>query len=67
MFDVVLACQSQLRVAPSGQVLGLDMSVALQMADAMGLERGAAAELLPWAEVGLREALKEAQSSLSSS
>ncbi|WP_085440364.1 DUF7697 family protein [Magnetofaba australis] len=57
MFDVVLACQSQLRVAPSGQVLGLDMSVALQMANAMGMERAAAAELLPWAEMGLREAI----------
>ncbi|WP_085440249.1 DUF7697 family protein [Magnetofaba australis] len=55
MFDVILACQSQLRVAPSGQVLGLDMSVALQMADAMELEHGTAAELLPWAEMGMRE------------
>ncbi|WP_085440113.1 DUF7697 family protein [Magnetofaba australis] len=58
MFEVVLACQSQLRVAPSGQVLGLDMSVALQMADAMGMERATAAELLPWAEIGMLEVMR---------
>ncbi|WP_442918186.1 DUF7697 family protein [Magnetococcus sp. PR-3] len=50
------ACQNQLRLAPSGQILGIDMNVALQMARSVGLDEWTATELLPVAESGLIEA-----------
>jgi hypothetical protein len=30
-WDVLLACQRQLRLAPSGQVIGIDMYAALRL------------------------------------
>jgi hypothetical protein len=52
-WDVLLACQGQLRLAPSGHVIGIDMDAALQI----GAARVILSELLPAAEVGLVEAL----------
>jgi hypothetical protein len=56
-WDVLLACQSQLRLAPSGQVIGIDMSAALRTAAARGCDLKVLSELLPAAEAGLVEAL----------
>jgi hypothetical protein len=39
-WDVLLACQGQLRLAPSGHVVGLDVSVALRLAVARGYDLG---------------------------
>jgi hypothetical protein len=32
VWEVLLACQGQLRLAPSGHVIGIDMGVALRIA-----------------------------------
>jgi hypothetical protein len=54
---VLLACQGQLRLAPSGHVIGIDMDVALSLASAGGYDLLVLARLLPAAEVGLVEAM----------
>jgi hypothetical protein len=55
--DVLVACQGQLRLAPSGHVIGIDMDAALRMAKARGCDLAVLSELLPVAEAGLVEAL----------
>jgi hypothetical protein len=54
---VLLACQGQVRLAPSGHIIGIDMDAALRIGAARGLELAALSELLPAAEAGLVEAL----------
>ena len=56
-WDVLLACQGQLRLAPSGHVIGIDMCAALEFAAARGYDLAMLSELLPAAEAGLVEAL----------
>jgi len=56
-WHVLLACQGQLRLAPSGHVVGIDMDVALSLASARGCDLAVLSELLPAAEAGLVEAL----------
>ena len=56
-WDVLLACQSQLRLAPSGHVMGIDMNATLRLAAARGCDLAVLSELLPAAEAGLIEAL----------
>ena len=53
---MLLACQGQLRLAPSGHVIGIDMSTALRLAAARGYDLAVLSELLPAAEAGLVEA-----------
>jgi hypothetical protein len=55
-WEVLLACQGQLRLAPSGHVIGIDMHAALQLAAARGYDLAVLSELLPVAEAGLVEA-----------
>jgi hypothetical protein len=57
-WDVLLACQGQLRLAPSGPVIGIDMGVALKIGAASGYDLAVLSELLPPAEAGLVEALR---------
>ncbi len=54
---MVLGCQGQLRLAPSGHVVGINMHAALHLADGRGHDLAVFAELLPEAEAGLVEAL----------
>ena len=54
---MLLACQGQLRLAPSGHVIGADMDVALSLAGARACDLFVLSELLPGAEAGLVEAL----------
>jgi hypothetical protein len=56
-WDVLLACQGQLRLAPSGHVVGIDMNAALRLGAARGHDLDVLSELLPAAEAGLVEAL----------
>ena len=56
-WEVLLACQGQLRLAPSGHVIGIDMDAALTLASARGCDLVVLSELLPAAEAGLVEAL----------
>ncbi len=57
-WDVLLACQGQLRLAPSGPVVGIDMSATLRIAAARGCDLAVLSKLLPAAEAGLIEALR---------
>jgi hypothetical protein len=54
---VFFACQGQLRLAPSGHVLGIDMDAAVSLATARGYDLAVLSELLFAAEAGLIEAL----------
>jgi hypothetical protein len=54
---VLLACQGQLRFAPSGYVIGIDIHAALKLAAARSCDFAVLSELLPAAEAGLVEAL----------
>jgi hypothetical protein len=56
-WGVLLACQRQLRLAPSGHVIGIDMDAALGLAAARGCDLAVFSELLPGAEAGLVEAV----------
>jgi hypothetical protein len=56
-WEVLLACQGQLRLAPSGHVIGIDLDAVLKLARARGYELPVLSELLPDAETGLTEAL----------
>ena len=56
-WEVLLACQGQLRLAPSGHMIGIDMNAALTFAAARGCNLGVLSELLPAAEFGLVEVL----------
>jgi hypothetical protein len=54
---VLFACQGQLRLAPSGQVVGIDINAALSFGAARGCDLAVLSELLAAAEGGLVEAL----------
>jgi hypothetical protein len=56
-WDLLLACQGQLRLAPSGHILGIDMDASLRLAVARGHDLAVLSELLPAAEAGVVEAL----------
>jgi hypothetical protein len=56
-WDVLLACQGQLRLAPSGHVIGIDINAALKIAAARVCDLTVLSELLQAAESGLVEAL----------
>ncbi|MBF0153259.1 MAG: hypothetical protein HQL64_05915 [Magnetococcales bacterium] len=56
-WEMILSCQNQLRIAPSGHILGIDMNVALRMAEVRGWDLEILLELLPVAETGMIEAL----------
>jgi len=61
-WDALLACLGQLRFAPSGQVIGLELSTALEIGAARGCEPGVVSELLQAAEAGLIEAFNDKDS-----
>ncbi len=54
----LLACQGQVRLAPSGHVPRIDMDAALGLAATRGHNLAALSELLPAAEAGLVEAIQ---------
>jgi hypothetical protein len=56
-WDILLRIAGQLRFAPNGAVLGIDMGIALKIADVLGYDITALADLLPEAEAGLLEGL----------
>ena len=56
-WEVLLACQGQLRLTPSGHVIGIDMHTALKIGGARSGDLAVLSELLPVAEAGLVEAL----------
>jgi hypothetical protein len=60
-WDVLLACQGQLRIAPGGHVVGIEMSTALTLGAARGHDVAVLSGLVPAAEAGLVEALSTDQ------
>jgi hypothetical protein len=54
-----MACQGQLRVAPSGYVLGIDMTAALEIAGARRYDVAVVSELLQAGEAGMIEVTSE--------
>jgi hypothetical protein len=48
-----MRCSGQLRLAPNGSVLGLDVAACLQVAQASGLDTHTMVLLLPACEAGL--------------
>ena len=58
MWDLACRLGGQLRVIP-GAVIGLDLTAAFALADAMGIERLAVAELLPDIEAAMVETLNK--------
>jgi hypothetical protein len=56
-WDVLLVCQGQLRLAPRGRVIGIDIDAALKIAAARVCDLAILSELLPAAGAGLVEAL----------
>jgi hypothetical protein len=63
-WDVLLACQGQLRLAPSGHIIGIDMDAALKIGAARGSDLALLSELLPAAEAGLIEAIRAGEGGL---
>jgi hypothetical protein len=63
-WEVLLACQGQLRLAPSGHVIGVDMDAALRLGTARAYDLAALSELLPATEAGLVEAFRVGQDGL---
>lgn len=57
VWDILLRCSSQLRFAPGGAVIGIDMGLAMNFAEALGYDLTAVADLLPEAEAGLLEGI----------
>ena len=53
----MIACQGQLRLAPGGHVIGINMQAALQLASARDYDLAVLSEFVPAAEAGLVEAL----------
>jgi len=54
-----MASLGQLRLAPTGHVLGIDMTAALKTAEARGYDLRVVSELLQAAEAGMIEAKVE--------
>lgn len=61
MWDLVLACQSQVRTAGMGGVVGFDLPAVLAAADAQGVDRGAVMMFLPYIETAMVVAVNERQ------
>ena len=59
---MLTASLGQLRIAPSGHVLGIDTVAALGTARARGFDEAVVSELLQAAEAGLIEAMNEKDS-----
>ncbi|MEE3046480.1 MAG: hypothetical protein VX620_14615 [Pseudomonadota bacterium] len=49
---------SQLRIGPTGQIVGFNQPALLDIARARGFDAAVLAELLPAAELGMLEALR---------
>ena len=63
-WDVLLACQGQLRLAPSGRVIGADLDAALKLGAARCYNLAVVSDLLPAAEGALIEAIRAGEGGL---
>ena len=60
-WDVILRCDTQLRVVPSGNVLGFDLPALLSVAEALGYSRQGFVTLIGSAEAGMLQGIREIQ------
>lgn len=60
-WDVILRCDTQLRVVPSGNVLGFDLPAFITVAEALGYSLQAFVSLIGSAEAGMLQGIKEMQ------
>jgi hypothetical protein len=56
-----LRCDTQLRIVPSGNVLGFDLPALLQVAQTLGYGMQAFVSLIGSAEAGMLQGIKEMQ------
>jgi hypothetical protein len=61
VLGLIERCQGQIRTAGLGQIIGLDYGAVLKMAELLGLNMIATAALLPFAEAGFLEGMKQLQ------
>ena len=59
MWDLVGRLGGQMRIAPSGGIIGWDMGAALALASALGINALAVAELLPPIEAVMARKINE--------
>lgn len=52
-WDIAERCRGQVRLAPSGMVIGFDLAAVLTLGTALGYDERALAELLPAIELGM--------------
>ena len=64
-WDVILRADTQLRIVPSGNVLGFDLPALLQVAEALGYGRQAFVSLIGSAEAGMLQGIREMQNASS--
>ena len=60
-WDVILRCDTQLRIVPSGNVLGFDLAALITVAEALGYGRQAFVSLIGSAEAGMIQGIREMQ------
>ena len=60
-WDVILRCDTQLRIVPSGNVLGFDLPSLMQAAEALGYCRQSFVSLIGAAEAGMLQGIREMQ------
>ena len=58
-WEILESCTSQLRLAPSGRVVGIDMGAALEIAKARGFDLEIVTELLKEGEAGILDAITQ--------
>ena len=58
-WEILESCTSQLRLAPSGRVVGIDMGAALEIAKARSFDLEIVTELLKEGEAGILDAITQ--------
>jgi hypothetical protein len=61
---VLLACQGQVRLAPSGHLIGIGMDAVLTLAAARDYDLAVLSELVPAAEAGLIKVIRAGEGGL---
>jgi hypothetical protein len=59
LFDLLMLCQTQLRISPMGHILGFDLAAFLNVAAVKNYPVSLMAELLQPAETGMLEGCQE--------
>lgn len=58
---MILRADTQLRLAPSGNVLGFDLPALIGVAEALGYSKQAFVSLIGSAEIGMMQGIREIQ------